>query len=114
MEHKLFTYGTLQYEQVQLDTFGRKLTTQTQCIVGYRLSQVEITDPDVLASSGERFHPIITYTGDEQDTVDGAIVVLSDVELANADKYEVDDYKRVEAKTQDGQQVWAYVAASSA
>ncbi|GAB5380461.1 MAG: gamma-glutamylcyclotransferase [Aliiglaciecola sp.] len=113
MNNKLFTYGTLQFEQVQLDTFGRTLSTQPQRLSGYRLDQVEITDPDVLASSGERFHPIITRTDNSEDKVDGAIVLINDEELANADRYEVDDYKRVQAKTEDGQAVWVYVSAVS-
>ena len=113
MENKLFTYGTLQFEQVQLDTFGRTLTTQPQSLLGFKLDQIEITDPDVLASSGERFHPIITYTGNDEDKVKGAIVLINDEELANADRYEVDDYKRVQATTEDGQQVWVYVSIES-
>jgi hypothetical protein len=34
---KLFSYGTLQYEAVQLDTFGRTLLGQKDVLLGYRL-----------------------------------------------------------------------------
>lgn len=110
MMNKLFSYGTLCYRQVQIDTFGRQLETNSAQLVGYAKSMIEITDPDVVASSGERFHPIISYTGDTSDIVDGAVMLITDDELAHADKYEVDDYHRVEANTIDQQKVWVYIA----
>ncbi|WP_342342087.1 hypothetical protein [Pseudoalteromonas lipolytica] len=52
---KLFSYGTLQYKQVQLDTFGRLLEGQPATLTGYIVGEIEITDPAVLKSSGQRF-----------------------------------------------------------
>jgi gamma-glutamylcyclotransferase (GGCT)/AIG2-like uncharacterized protein YtfP len=113
MLNKLFSYGTLQFAEVQKQTFGRYLQTQVNQLAGFTLSQVEITDPHVLATSGERFHPIISFTGNPQDTVDGAIMLLTEQELSQADEYEVADYKRISANTVDGQQVWVYVEAAT-
>lgn len=110
MYNKLFSYGTLRYSQVQKDTFGREFDTQPSQLVGYAKTLIEITDPEVLKSSGERFHPIISYTGVPSDKVDGAIMLVTDEELALADRYEVDDYHRVLADTIDGQKVWVYKA----
>ena len=110
--HKLFSYGTLRYEQVQRDTFGRVLEGREDSLVGYRLDQVEITDPAVLASSGETFHPIVSFTGDPQDRVPGSVLKITDSELAHADSYEVDDYQRVEAALASGDTAWVYVAAN--
>jgi hypothetical protein len=51
----LFSYGTLQQDEVQLSSFGRLLEGQEDAMVGYRQSLVEITDPEVIRKSGKRF-----------------------------------------------------------
>ncbi len=109
----LFSYGTLQLESVQRQTFGRKLNGRADTLIGYSIDQVEITDPDVLAASGETHHPIITQTGLETDRIDGVIFEITDAELAQADEYEVDDYRRVAATFASGQQAWVYIGADS-
>jgi len=53
----LFSYGTLQYESVQLSTFGRKLTGIKDTLIGYRLEMVEITDPSVAWVYVEKLKP---------------------------------------------------------
>ncbi|MDN3378765.1 MULTISPECIES: gamma-glutamylcyclotransferase family protein [unclassified Pseudoalteromonas] len=107
---KLFSYGTLQLEQVQLDTFGRLLEGQTDTLQGYVVGEVEITDAAVLKSSGQRFHPALIKTGLATDTVTGTIFIITEQELDNADNYEVDDYIRVEELFSTGSSAWVYVA----
>lgn len=107
----LFSYGTLQQRQVQLDTFGRELTGHADTLVGYLLAQVRITDPKVLASSGQEYHPILRYSGVPADQVAGTVFAISAAELAAADRYEVDDYQRVATTLLSGQVAWVYVAA---
>lgn len=111
MYEHLFSYGTLRYKQVQLDTFGRELEGHEDVLSGYRVDQVEITDADVLASSGERFHPILRYSGNPDDTVSGWVLRVTAQELAQADEYEVDDYTRVSVTLRSGAQAWVYVEA---
>lgn len=108
---KLFSYGTLQYDSVQIATFGRKLNGHLDALVGYTLSQVEIKDPGVLEKSGEAFHPVVTYTGNKNDIVQGVVFEVSPEEIAHADDYEVDDYKRVNAPLRSGEYAWVYVNA---
>ena len=78
---KLSSYGTLQYESVQIATFGRKLDGAQDVLRGYLLSHVTIEDPDVLAASGDAAHPIITHTGNEQDEIAGMVFAISKAEL---------------------------------
>lgn len=59
----LFSYGTLQQPSVQRASFGRLLQGMADAIPGYRQSMLEITDPEVLRTSGERFHPIVEPAG---------------------------------------------------
>lgn len=105
----LFSYGTLQLEQVQLDSFGRRLEGRADAIRGWSRSMVEITDPAVLASSGERFHPIVSASDDPADEVAGTVFLVSAAELEAADRYEVADYHRVQAALASGGQAWVYV-----
>ncbi|MEV4349998.1 gamma-glutamylcyclotransferase family protein [Actinoplanes sp. NPDC049596] len=107
----LFSYGTLRDPAVQRATFGRELTGHPARLAGFRVAQVEITDPQVLALSGETHHPILLATGNPADGVDGAVFEVTDAELLKADEYEVDDYRRVAAPLASGDSAWVYVAA---
>jgi hypothetical protein len=106
---RLFSYGTLQLENVQRETFGRLLDGEADALVGYRRELVEITDPDVLAKSGERFHPIVMRSGDAADRVAGTVFLITQDELLAADGYEVSDYQRVSAELASGLTAWVYV-----
>src|SRR5262245_21832302 len=102
----LFSYGTLQLESVQRASFGRVLAGNRDAMPGFKKSFVEITDPDVLAKSGERFHPIVVPTDDSGQKVDGTVFEITAAELAAADQYEVSDYKRVEVVLCSGLKAW--------
>lgn len=58
----LFSYGTLQKEQVQMETFGRLLNGQRDILTGYRLNMLEVTDPEVLRKSNQKYHPILEFS----------------------------------------------------
>jgi len=109
----LFSYGTLRYENVQLSTFGRKLTGLTDSLPGYYLKTVRITDPEVIAKSGEDVHSIILFSGNHQDQVPGTVFKISQEELEQADKYEVADYKRIKVNLLSGLSAWVYVSIHS-
>jgi hypothetical protein len=105
----LFSYGTLQLPHVQLANFGRLLDGLHDTLVGYVIEQVEIKDPDVLAQSGQRLHPILRYSGHILDQVGGTAFAVSGFDLDRADRYEVDDYKRVQVTLLSGRIAWVYV-----
>ena len=105
----LFSYGTLQKEQVQIETFGRLLKGEKDSIMGYQLKMVEITNPEVLRKSGQKFHPIIEFSGNKNNEVEGMLFEVTDEEIANADDYEVDDYKRIETTFKSGKVGFIYV-----
>lgn len=110
---RLFSYGTLQYENVQLTTFGRKLSGKADKLPGYFLKKVQIKDPDVIAKSGEDVHSIIYFSGNPEDHIAGMVFAISTSELEQADKYEVADYKRVQVKLLSGESAWVYVSIHS-
>ncbi len=108
--HLLFSYGTLQLEKVQLESFGRILKGANDSLKGYKLGQLKITDPDVLAKSEKEFHPIAEMSDNSNDQVEGMLFEITQQELDEADAYEVDDYKRIEATFTSGKKGWIYVA----
>lgn len=112
MTEYLFSYGTLQNLSVQLETFGRELEGYKDKLLGYKLEMVEICDCDVVALSGEKYHPIAIATGDDADAILGMVFKISQQELAQSDEYEVDAYKRVMGKMQSTKQAWAYVSSA--
>lgn len=70
----LFSYGTLQQENVQLSTFGRRLSGSPDKLVGFKQDMVEIKDKQVVATSGKTHHPIVFQTGVASDHVGGHCV----------------------------------------
>ena len=106
---RLFSYGTLRQEGVQQSLFGRALQGQPDTILGYRLAELRIDDPGVVAASGSGLHTIMIETGDPGDRIAGMVFELSEQELAAADAYETSDYRRIELPLLSGGRAWAYV-----
>jgi len=107
----LFSYGTLQQENVQLSTFGRLLQGEKDELLGFEQSLVRIENPQVVATSGKTHHPIVKFNGKNNSRVSGTAFEITDAELARADQYEVASYKRVAAVLASGKQAWVYVDA---
>ena len=108
---RLFSYGTLQQDDVQRSTFGRLLSGRPDVLPGYSQSMVAIDDPDVVATSGKMHHPIVKHSGIATDRVAGTVFEISDAELAQADRYEVAAYRRVAVTLASGLSAWVYVDA---
>ncbi|SPM37268.1 Uncharacterized conserved protein YtfP, gamma-glutamylcyclotransferase (GGCT)/AIG2-like family [Mycobacterium rhizamassiliense] len=111
MTELLFSYGTLRQPEVQRATFGREVPGRDDAIVGYDLDHVTISDPHVIATSGSDRHPILRPTDRPGAHVDGMVFAISAIELAAADEYEVDDYRRIAVPLRSGPTAWVYVFA---
>jgi gamma-glutamylcyclotransferase (GGCT)/AIG2-like uncharacterized protein YtfP len=107
----LFSYGTLQQQNVQLSTFGRILHGQPDELPGFEQTLIRIDDAQVVETSGRTHHPIVTFTGRQGSRVSGTVFEITDAELARADAYEVGAYRRVAATLASGKQAWVYVDA---
>jgi len=107
----LFSYGTLQLAGVQRSTFGRLLDGRPDAIVGFDLDYVTITDPHVVAVSGSDRHPILLPSTAPDACVPGTVFAISPAELAAADDYEVDAYRRISVPLRSGARAWVYVFA---
>jgi hypothetical protein len=107
---RLFSYGTLQLERVQLATFGRLLHGTPDAMVGYRLEPMEIADREVIAISGSSVHTNLVLSDDPADEVPGTVFELTTADLAAADDYEVDGYERVSIRLRSGVEAFVYIA----
>ncbi|KPH99528.1 AIG2 family protein [Actinobacteria bacterium OV450] len=107
--HTLFSFGTLRDERVQTALFGRAVPTSPASLAGYTTRPLPITDPAVIAASGLDVHLILERR--LGSAVEGAVLRLTDRELAAADAYEVDDYVRRRVALTSGESAWAYLDA---
>ena len=111
---RLFSYGTLQVESVQLSTFGRLLQGTGDALPGFESAVLEIGDPAVASALGLTHYTMARRTGRESDIISGTVFELTPAELQDADRYEIDAYRRVAVTLQSGLQAWAYVDARDA
>lgn len=111
----LFSYGTLQQEDVQRSTFGRLLQGQSDELLGFEPSFVKIDDPQVVATSGKTHYANVTFNGRNDSRVSGTVFEITAAELAAADQYEqLATYIRIAVTLASGKQAWVYVDARSA
>jgi len=97
----LFSYGTLQQEDVQWSTFGRLLEGQRDELPGFERSE-SVTG-----------HANVVFSGGADSRVAGTVFEITDAELAAADEYERrEKYSRITASLASGRQVWVYVDGS--
>ena len=109
----LFSYGTLQRDDVQLNLFGRLLTGTKDRLDGHRTARIEITDAAFL-SKGEGNVQLTPIESDEpSDRIEGTVFELSAEELAQADKYEPVEYSRTLVTLASGRRAWIYAAGTN-
>lgn len=106
----LFTYGTLQQRDVQLETFGRVLDGEPDALPGYKVAYAEVRDPRVAELAGATTIPVVRATGNPLDKVTGLLMKVSEDELDASDEYEVTLYRRTRATLASGRTAWVYVS----
>lgn len=110
----LFSYGTLQRENIQLATFGRVLKGHQDELVGYTPSLVKIDDAAIAARLGKTHHANVMPVRSAKRRAAGTVFEITDAELASCDTYEApSDYVRVSAMLASGREAWVYVHAPS-
>ena len=105
----LFSYGTLQLDEVQLETFGRKLNGERDALPEYKLVMITITDQEFVIKSGSAIHRSLQFTGNFVDVVEGVVFKVTRKELEQADAYEPEGYERVRAQLSSGANAWVFV-----
>ena len=105
----IFSYGTLQQQNVQRAIFGRILSGHKDTLEGFDIKKLEIQDKFVVMASCSAVHPIIFFTGKEDDRVNGTLFKLTQSEFLKMDSYEVEDYTRIKIALKSGIESWVYV-----
>ena len=96
---------------MQQATFGRLLTGTPDGLTGFVVGQLEIADPEVIAGSGLTHHRILHPADSPTDSIPGTVYRITDEELAAADVYEAEEYRRVLVPLTSGLDAWVYIAA---
>jgi gamma-glutamylcyclotransferase (GGCT)/AIG2-like uncharacterized protein YtfP len=93
----LFSYGTLQDEDVQLATFGRELEGEVDSLPRY-------------GQTTYGPHLNLEFTGQESDAVAGMCFKVTSEEILQADVYEATaNYKRILVELKSGERAWVYL-----
>jgi gamma-glutamyl AIG2-like cyclotransferase len=106
---RLFSYGTLQTETVQISLFGRRLEGNPDALVGYCLVTIQVQDQSFVAHSGAMQRNLL-HTGNSSDVVEGSAFMLTKKDLERADKYEPAEYRRVKVRLRSGLDAWVYLS----
>ena len=81
---------------------------------GFERALLEIGDPAIASALGQTHYAMARRTGRSADVVTGTVFDLTPDELQDADRYEIDEYKRIAVVLQSGVQAWVYVDARDA
>lgn len=95
---KLFTYGSLQYPDIQMKLFNSTLVGTRDILIGYEKGKLEV--------EGKTFN---IATPNPDGKIEGTVYDLTDEQLARADRYEGKGYKRIRVSLLSGSEVWLYV-----
>ena len=96
----LFSYGTLQQDDVQLSTFGRRLVGRPDSLPGFQVDEVKI----------DGIHANVKPASHSDSRVSGTQLELTDDELARADAFEAQfSYARIAVTLASGDRAWLYV-----
>ncbi len=95
----LFSYGSLQQQEVQLSLYKRVLKGNEDQLKGFKLTEELLYDQ----------YPIIIETNDNTDLISGFVFEITLEELKFTDEYEGEHYRRIQVKLESGREAWCYV-----
>ena len=95
----LFSYGSLQQQEVQLSLYKRVLKGSEDQLKGFKLTEELLYDQ----------YPIIIETKDNTDLISGFVFEITLEELKFTDEYEGEHYRRIQVKLESGREAWCYV-----
>ncbi|MDO6803594.1 gamma-glutamylcyclotransferase family protein [Wenyingzhuangia sp. 1_MG-2023] len=98
---KVFTYGTLQNKEIQMELFGRILTGKSDQLIGFKKEIIIL---------GTNSYPILKL-GDETSIIDGICYEMTNEDLKICDIYEGKEYQRILITLASKQKAWVYIEA---
>ncbi|PXY45803.1 gamma-glutamylcyclotransferase family protein [Flavobacterium hydrophilum] len=101
---QIFSYGTLQSKEIQMQVFNKLLIGTPDQLAGYKLKDLQIEE-----EFGIEDYFVATPSENPSDAVDGIVYSISSADLAKADQFESNAYKRVEITLKSGIVAWIYI-----
>jgi gamma-glutamylcyclotransferase (GGCT)/AIG2-like uncharacterized protein YtfP len=96
--HFLFVYGTLLNPDIQLSVFGRVIEGRNDRLIGYK-----VVKKNFLSGT----YPAVV--SDNSSITEGKVLTITEDELYRSDRYEGDEYTRVEVQLESGSVAWIYI-----
>ncbi|WP_035673237.1 gamma-glutamylcyclotransferase family protein [Flavobacterium sp. 83] len=103
MEH-IFSYGTLQSKEIQMQVFNKLLTGTQDQLKGYKLKDLKIEEEFGMAD-----YFVATPSENPSDEINGIVFTVSNEDLTKADLFESNAYKRIQITLQSGLSAWIYI-----
>jgi gamma-glutamylcyclotransferase (GGCT)/AIG2-like uncharacterized protein YtfP len=97
---KLFVYGTLRDTDIRRELTGKGYFVAASAMLqGFVMEQLNL--------DGETY-PIIRFTGNPEDTIQGEVLDVDHNDLLAFDVYEGPEYTRERVKLENGMVAWTY------
>jgi gamma-glutamylcyclotransferase (GGCT)/AIG2-like uncharacterized protein YtfP len=93
------------FEEIQLELFKRLVPTITDSIKNYKREYIRL-----FTISEGTLYPILEYTANPEDKIEGHVLKISHDELLITDSYEGESYPRKKVTLESGISAWCYVA----
>ncbi len=100
----IFSYGTLQSKEIQMQVFNKLLVGTSDDIMGYKLKDLKIEE-----EFGMTDYFVAIPSENPNDSINGIAFAVSNIDLAKADLFESNSYKRVQITLHSGKIAWIYV-----
>lgn len=101
---QIFSYGTLQSKEIQMQVFNKLLTGTPDQLQGYKIKDLQIEE-----EFGIEDYFVATPSENPSDKVNGIVFTISDQDLAKADQFESNAYKRIQITLKSGTTAWIYI-----
>lgn len=101
---QLFSYGTLQSKEIQMQVFNKILPGTPDQLTGYKLKDLKIEE-----EFGMTDYFVAMPSENTSDFIKGIVYTISTKDLAKADLFESNAYKRVQIKLKSGVTAWIYI-----
>lgn len=101
---KLFSYGTLRSKEIQRRVFNKLLIGTPDQLLGYKLKSLQIEEEFGMAD-----YVVVVPSENPSEIIHGVAFNISKADLAKADQFESNSYKRVQVTLKSGVTAWVYI-----
>lgn len=101
---QLFSYGTLQSKEIQMQVFNKLLQGEPDQLVGYKLKELQIEE-----EFGMEDYFVAMPSTNPNDAIQGIVFSVTSDDLLKADQFESNAYKRIQITLKSEIVAWIYV-----